>query len=551
MIIVAAIIVVGTLVLMTTGVVSPIIALTSGVILAALLRIITPAQAFSGLSNAGIITVGAMLVIAKGIVQTGIVSRATRRLLLTVTSAGQALRRLAVPVGVASGLMNTTPIVAMLIPASKQLEQTRNIPAREVMLPIAHLTTLAGSITLIGTSSNLLIAGIAGTKGVDMSLLSFAPVALPVAVVGALVLYFTAPRILRGQGTTEESVLNWRVELPLSGRAISIGRMPHKLGLKKTRDYELESIKRDGEYLAPDAELRAGDLLVFYATEAGIKSLWVNPLFGLEPHRLYSVSVNTGEHGTLNDFEDLGAIRVIAAQTTVSLRRTPLTAGATCYVTAEDVQSIQDSEFIALWQDAASRAPQPGKTWLALAILVAVIGAASFGLAPVELTSVAGALLMVLTGVLTPRSAARALDWNVLFILAGSVSLGAVVIESGLADQLAKLIRFIAAGNELGIVLVLAVVTALLTNLVTNAAAASILTPVAIVLAIEIGLDPVTMLALIGTCISFTFVNPFSHQTNLMVIGPIGYSKAQFVRFGAPLLVVCLAAACGMALVLA
>ena len=551
MIIVAAVIVVGTLVLMTSGVVSPIIALTSGVILAALLRIITPAQAFSGLSNAGIITVGAMLVIAKGIVQTGIVSRATRRLLLTVTSARQALRRLAVPVGVASGLMNTTPIVAMLIPASKQLEQTRNIPAREVMLPIAHLTTLAGSITLIGTSSNLLIAGIAGTKGVDMSLLSFAPVALPVAVVGALVLYFTAPRILRGQGTTEESVLDWRVELPLSGRAISIGRMPHKLGLKKTRDYELESIKRDGEYLAPDAELRAGDLLVFYATEAGIKSLWVNPLFGLEPHRLYSVSVNTGEHGTLNDFEDLGAIRVIAAQTTVSLRRTPLTAGATCYVTAEDVQAIQDSEFVALWQDAASRAPQPGKTWLALAILVAVIGAASLGLAPVELTSVAGALLMVLTGVLTPRSAARALDWNVLFILAGSVSLGAVVIESGLADQLAKLIRFIAAGNELGIVLVLAVVTALLTNLVTNAAAASILTPVAIVLAIEIGLDPVTMLALIGTCISFTFVNPFSHQTNLMVIGPIGYSKAQFVRFGAPLLVVCLAAACGMALVLA
>ena len=97
----------------------------------------------------------------------------------------------------------------------------------------------------------------------------------------------------------------------------------------------------------------------------------------------------------------------------------------------------------------------------------------------------------------------------------------------------------------------LAVVTALLTNLVTNAAAASILTPVAIVLATEIGLDPVTMLALIGTCISFTFINPFSHQTNLMVIGPIGYSKAQFVRFGAPLLVVCLAAACGMALVLA
>ena len=99
----------------------------------------------------------------------------------------------------------------------------------------------------------------------------------------------------------------------------------------------------------------------------------------------------------------------------------------------------------------------------------------------------------------------------------------------------------------MGIVLVLAVVTALLTNLVTNAAAASILTPVAIVLATEIGLDPVAMLALIGTCISFTFVNPFSHQTNLMVIGPIGYSKAQFVRFGAPLLVGCVVSVCVVA----
>ena len=100
---------------------------------------------------------------------------------------------------------------------------------------------------------------------------------------------------------------------------------------------------------------------------------------------------------------------MIAAQTTVSLRRTPLTAGATCYVTAEDVEAIQDTSHRTL----AGRG-QPGaaagQDLLALSILVAVIGAASFGLAPVELASVAGALLMVLTGVLTPRSAARALE---------------------------------------------------------------------------------------------------------------------------------------------
>jgi Na+/H+ antiporter NhaD/arsenite permease-like protein len=100
---------------------------------------------FAGLSNGGVITVAGMLVIAKGVVKTGVIARATWRLLATVTTAAQALRRLIVPVGVGSALMNTTPLVAMLIPAARQLQQTRDVPARELLLPIAHATTLAGS----------------------------------------------------------------------------------------------------------------------------------------------------------------------------------------------------------------------------------------------------------------------------------------------------------------------------------------------------------------------------------------------------------------------
>ena len=217
--------------------------------------------------------------------------------------------------------------------------------------------------------------------------------------------------------------------------------------------------------------------------------------------------------------------------------------GGTVYITAAGIGPVERNEAIAMWQDAASRAPQPGKTRIALGILAAVILAASFGLVGIEYASVAGAILMVLTGVLTPRSAGRALDWNILFVLAGSVGLGAIVLSSGLADLLASGIRQLSAGSSLLVVIVLAVVTTVLTNLITNAAAASILTPVAISLANELGANPVIVLALIGTCISFTFINPFSHQSNLMVIGPIGYSTKEFVRFGVPLLLVCLVAA--------
>ena len=180
-------------------------------------------------------------------------------------------------------------------------------------------------------------------------------------------------------------------------------------------------------------------------------------------------------------------------------------------------------------------------TRIALGVLVAVVVAASFGLAPVELVAFAGAVLMVLVRVLTPRAAVRALDWNVLFILAGSIGLGAVVVESGLADLLARSIEHVSAGSMPIVIAVFAVTTTIMTNLITNAAAASILTPVALGIAARLGLDPVTLLALVATCISFTFINPFSHQTNIMVMNPGGYRTRTFAKFGTPLVVVALA----------
>jgi len=108
-------------------------------------------------------------------------------------------------VGILSALINTTPIVAMLIPAANELEQQSGVPARRVLLPVAHATTLAGSATMISTSSNLLIAGLAAPQGVDMSMFSFAPIAVPVALIGWLVLYFAAPLTLQGQPESDDA----------------------------------------------------------------------------------------------------------------------------------------------------------------------------------------------------------------------------------------------------------------------------------------------------------------------------------------------------------
>ncbi|WP_028062237.1 SLC13 family permease [Solirubrobacter soli] len=545
MIYVAAVLVTVTLVVMAAGWVDPIVALLAALVLAGILGLAEPSELAAGLSNAGVITVAAMLVIAKGVVQTGVVSRATWALLASTRTARQVVRRLSLPIGVASALINTTPLVAMLIPATRQLEQTREIPARSVLLPLAHVTTLAGSVTLIGTSSNLVIAGIAGQRDVEMSMLSFAAVALPVALVGWLVIYLAGPSSLRGERDTSTPTKEWRVEIEITSPARAENRRAADLGILQTQEFDLVGIQRWGEHLAPDALIEAGDVLVFAATEEGIDAIWRTPLFGMAAHRLFAVSVGTGEYGSLHDLERDGSLRIIAARSPKPLHESELIPGATCFIAADSADAVERNPAIALLHGGGSRAPQPRKTGVALAVLLAVIVAASFGLTPAEVAATGGAVLMVITGVLTPGAAARALEPKVLGVLAGSIGLGAIVVESGLAGEIADAISSL-SGGPFALVVVLAVTTTVMTNLVTNAATASIVTPVAIAVARDMHVDPVTILALVGTCVSFTLLNPFSHQSNLMVMQPGGYTGAVFARFGAPVLAVCLITVCGV-----
>ena len=540
MAIVAAVLVVVTLVAMTSGRVPAVLALIVALLVAGVIGIATPAQLFAGLSNSGVITIAAMLVIAKGVLSTGVVSRVTFKLLSTVTSPTRMLVRLIPPVGLISSLINTTPIVAMLIPATKEVQQRAGIPARSVLLPVAHATTLAGSTTLIGTSSNLIIAGFAASAGVNLSMFSFVPIALPVALVGWLAVILLSRRLLTGRPRHKERALTWRAEIPVSGKAVGIGRTATQIGMHKTAEFELIEIRRWGQPVALDSPIEGGDLLVYRATELGVRMLWASPRFGLAPLHLFAVTIGTENPGSVRDLQDDEDLLVVAAETRHRFRDTPAEPGTVCYVSVASSAVLEKHEFVSLWQNVAGRAPQPGKTWLAMGILVGVIIAASFSLVDVALAAGCGATLMVLGGVLTPRSAVRALDWNILAIIAGSIGLGVIVVESGLAEHISDAILSLGSGNIPLMIAVLAVGTTVLTNCVTNAAAASILTPVALTIASSADLSPVLLLTLIGTCISFTFVNPYSHQSNLMVMEPGQYTTRTFVRFGIPITLICL-----------
>lgn len=547
MAILTGVIVVATLIAMTSGRVPPVLALIIALLVAGVAGIATPTELFSGLSNGGVITIAAMLVIAKGVLATGVVSRVTFRLLSGVTTPGQTLRRIVPPIGIISSLINTTPIVAMLIPATKELQQRSGVPARSVLLPVAHATTLAGSMTLIGTSSNLIIAGMAAPYGVQLSMFSFVPVAAPVAIVGGIAVIVCSRYLLKGKPKAPAKDLHWRVEIPLSSRSVSVGRTAADVGIARTAEYELIDVRRWGESVVTDSVLEEDDLLVYRATESGVRMLWTSPRFGLAPHHLFAVTIDTNQSGSIRDLQDDEDLLVVAAETTKRFRETSLRPGRTVYVSTASRDILTHHPLVGLWQNAAGKAPQPGKTWIALGVLLAVIVAASFGLAPVELAASIGAVAMIVTGVLTPRSAVRALDWNILAIIAGSIGLGVMVIESGLGGYLSGAIIELSAGSIPLMVAVIALGTTVLTNLVTNAAAASILTPVAITVATSMGVNPLILLILVGTCISFTFLNPFSHQSNLMVMEPGKYTTSTFVRFGIPITLVSLVTAFAVA----
>ena len=158
----------------------------------------------------------------------------------------------------------------------------------------------------------------------------------------------------------------------MTAHALINGHRASTEGVARTQQYELAGIHRWGEVVDPDSEIEADDVLTFSATEAGVSALWRSPLFGHSPQRLYATTIKLAEGKTLRDFEG-DSLRVVAARTDRPLRDTVPAPGDRCLVKTENVDAIERNEAFALWQSAAGRAPQPGNTWIAVAIMGAVI----------------------------------------------------------------------------------------------------------------------------------------------------------------------------------
>ncbi len=532
---VASLLILGCLIALASGRVPPVLAFAATLTLAGLLGVAPSSELLSGLSSTGVVTVAAMLVVAAGVVHTGIVSRATRRILGSASNLQQSLIRLLFPVGIASSLMNNTPIIAMTIPAAQELEQTRGIPARRVLMPIAFAAALGGTITLIGTSSNLLIASLADLGGVELNFFAFTPVAIPTFIVGIVLVILVVRRLIPKGPPIEVRALQWRVELPIAPRALLLNKTLASQGLASTRDFTAVTVMRATEEISTDERLQAGDVVVFQANADGVGELWGNPRFGQKEQRLYEVTLGaeaTGNLGELNARDDMDVIS--ARNATQALSETPAQAGELLYVTADAQSLVESVDGVAMVADVGNRAPQVAKTAKGVAILGVVVVVLILGIFPTEWVASAGALAMLLFRVITPRAAFRALNWNLLGVLAGAVGLGAIATSSGLTDAIADWVTRTSGDSVAILVVLVAVVAVVLAAVVTTAAAVSMLVPIILAVSASLSVAPEPLLALLAVAACLSFINPFSNQSFLLVMGPGDYSFKDYVRLGTP-----------------
>jgi di/tricarboxylate transporter len=568
-------VVVLTVVVLAKDLIAPAIAVLGATILLMFVGVIDPARAFSGFSNPAPITVAALYVVARAVEKTGALQPLVAATLGEKGNGRIGLARLIFPAAGASAFLNNTPIVAMLAPQVADWADRRGVPASWFLMPLSFAAILGGTITVIGTSTNLVVSGLLEASGQPpIGMFEISRVGLPVALVGLVLVVLLAPVLLPDRRTArqqlEQDIREFTVDMfvepggALAGKSVASGGLRHLQGLY------LVEIDRRGQSLAPVAPamvLEEGDRLTFAGRAEtvvelqgirGLKSAQHQHAAGYSNGKHTFFEAVVSEAGPLagktlkeSDFRKRYQAAVVAihrsgARIQAKLGEVRLKAGDTLLLLSDDGfrRRWRDrSDFLLVSRLGGSPPPTTRQAWLVGLITLGIVLVAGAGFLPILHASLMGALALVLFGVLTPNEARSAVDLDVIIVIAASFGLGAAVADSGLAQVIASgVVSAFSGWGPVGVLLAVTLAVALFTELVTNNAAAVLMFPIATATAAGMGLDPRGFAIAVAVAASASFLTPIGYQTNTMVYGPGGYKFTDYLRLGLPLnLVVVLA----------
>lgn len=540
--------------------------------------VLGPVDFFAGFGNEALITICALMVAGKAIETTGalqplatIVGRAwsTRPLL--------ALLATLIVAALLSAFLNNTPIVVLFLPILVGVSLRAKLSVSGVMLPMGLATIIGGMATTIGTSTNLLVVGIA--SDLQLATINMFDFVLPAAIVGGAGLAFLwliAPRLLpdREPPMADITPRVFNGHLFVTEGSFADGKSLSEVLAKTHGQMRVDRIQRsESLFLAklPSVKFQPGDRIFVKDTPENLKHF--EQLLGAT---LYNVS--DSEH-PVNDETPLKAegqqlaevvvtrgsplhmrslaaarfsssygllplaihrARAPASQVTGDLNSIRLRAGDVLLVqgTREAIDTLKSSGNM-LVLDGTTDLPHTHRANRALAVMGFVVVAAATGLLPISVSALIGVGLMLLLGCLTWRDAADSLSAQVIMIIVTSLALGRAIMGTGMADYLAG--GFVSLASNLPAPVILSafiLIMTVMTNVVSNNAAAVIGTPIAVAIAQQLNVNPMPFVLGVLFGANMSFATPFGYQTNLLILSAGGYKFADFLRAGIPLTVV-------------
>jgi len=542
---------------------------------------IDAATGIAGFANPATITVLAMFILSEGIRRTGLVNLIGARIAdrFGASPFGQLLAVLGLSGGTA-GFINNTPVVAIMIPMVNTISEKTGVSPSKLLMPISFAAMLGGTLTLIGTSTNLLASELTAEllpRG-PIGMFEFTQLGVVVLLAGLVYMatvgrYLVPERIEVDQERFEEfEMAEYLTEVVVREDSPAIGQTVHDSFVDLDLDVDIvQLVRHDQVFTEPldRKELRAGDVLVLRTGREDLLELMDAEGLDFAPDAEVSETQLDTPEEVAEEADDQSLVEVVVSPearlvgatlaslsfrsrydaTVLAIRRGPtviharmderrLRGGDTLLVQASD-ETIdrlgRDRDFI-LARELTRPEFRTERIPVALGIVGAVVALAALEVLPIVVSALGGIVAMAATGCVKPDEMYDAVDWSVIFLLAGLIPLGIAMERTGGADWLASVV--VTYSGDLAPVLVLGLFylfTALVTNVVSNNASVVLMIPVAIDTAEAIGAEPFSFVLAVTFAASTALMTPIGYQTNLMVYGPGGYRFSDYVRVGGPL----------------
>lgn len=532
---------------------------------------ISTEEGIAGFSNMATVTVGAMFVLSAGLVRTGVVNLIGDW--LTAASRGRtwlALLIVMLTSGVLSAFINNTAAVAIFLPITIGLARTLHMSPTKLLMPLSFASMFGGVCTLLGTSTNILVSSIAEQHGLPpFSMFEFLPFGILLFLVGTVYMYFIGVHLvpnrrMEGDLTAEYGMGDYLTEIVLLEDGDSVGKTLEQAPLVKDLDLDILHVRRRGAsqpFPSKTTLLEAGDLLVVRCSIEKVKKLQERVGVALKSQLKLTDRDLISDRSTLveailspnsplvgRSLKEANFRQTFQAMTVAlrhsgqilreNLANTPLSAGDALLISVDraHLPSLRKNKAFVFVSEVPTIQYRKRKMFPALLIVAFVVTTAATGFFPIVTSAIVGCVLMVVTRCITMGEVYESIEWPVIFLLAGVLTMGVALENTGGAQWIADgAISLVGQWGPVAVLSAMFIFTVLMTAFTSNNATAALLAPIAIATAASMDVDSRPFLMAVTFGASLSFMTPVGYQTNLMIYGAGQYKFADFIKVGTPL----------------